>query len=204
METTLTLADIVHGLAILLGLVSCFLGWHFFRFALAVYSFFTGAFLAFMATYSLSSHWSLPALAALLGGITLLWLSFRLLRLTLFLNGLAIGFFASLPLTYTLWPSLAYPIAALAGLILGLACFFAHRTVMMVLMALIGAFLTVYGAAHFAGHPYLAHLLAADNLETVILQLNALGQEPLLLIGVAILATVGATVQHRQIGKKSS
>ena len=204
METTLTLADIVHGLAILLGLVSCFLGWYFFRFALAGYSFFTGAFLAFVATYALSSHWSLPVLAALLGGIAFVWLSFRLLRLALFLNGLAIGFFASLPLTYTLWPSLAYPIAALAGLILGVACFFAHRTVMIVLMSFIGAFLTVYGAAYFVGYPYLAHFLAAENLETFIAQLNALGQEPLLLIGVAILATVGATVQHRQVGKKGS
>ena len=79
---------------------------------------------------------------------------------------------------------------------LGLVCFLAHKTVMMVIMSFIGAFFVVYGAAFFVGYSYLSNLLDADSLEAFTMAFDTLGEHPLLLLAVGCLSSFGCAVQR--------
>ena len=139
-------------------------------------------------------------IVAVIAGLLVSWLAYKIFKLALFINGFALGVLIGLPVGYHLFPSWPYLAAVILGLAFGLIFVAAHKSIIMLSMALIGSFLTVYGFAYFAGHTYLEDLFTADNLEEVMQALHAFGKAPFLMFLASILGATGVLTQCNKAG----
>jgi hypothetical protein len=195
LELTSTDMGLAMGLGIACGLLYCFLGYRLLRFILGLTGFLlAGAVAAALAAVVSEGHLAVSGIAFLVGGIAGMLAFAFLYRAGVFCLGmLGASLVAHVVMTQRAeqWPLWAIPGIGLAG---GFLALVAERPIMTLVTALIGAALTVYGAAYFVLGPevldWLDHPAEAADMRWVLLG------------GWMLLTLLGALAQFSARAKK--
>lgn len=181
--------------ALLVGLLNCFLGYRLFRILLAIYGFVIGAGIAALVANQFFGGQQVLFLAAVvIGGL----IGALLLAALYFVGVFVVGAAAGALLAYGAGAALGLtvPIIALAiaGAVVGVLALFLQRIVIILATAFSGAWLALVGAIALAsGHPLVVDPVVSDPGT-----LQGVGLAPLAFVAlVLVLGAAGVIVQFR-------
>lgn len=196
MAYPLSVEYIVSFFFIILGAVNCFFGWYFFKINLMIYSFLGGAVIGlFTIKFLPFTNVLVYLIVTVIAGLMLVYLVFKILKLVLFINGIALGvlLYAIIMPEGNLSANIIGTV--FSGLLGGILFLVSHKSIMIILTALVGAFLVVCGSVSFLGYPYLITLFSSSSMQEAIQSLHTFWAIFPLAITTILLAMIGVFCQ---------
>lgn len=130
-----------------------------------------------------------------IAGLMLVYLVFKIFKLALFINGIALGvlLYAIIMPEGNLSANIIGTV--FSGLLGGILFLVSHKSIMIILTALVGSFLVICGSVSFLGYPYLITLFSSSSAQEAIQSLYTFWAIFPLAITTTLLAMTGVFCQ---------
>ncbi len=188
--------------AIVLGVLCCFLGYRLFKVVLAICSFVVGGAMSGGLVYVLfGENAALTIIAGIVGGIVIAIILVLLYYVGIFLVGAALGSVLAMAIMNNLLDEPMALVVVVSAIVFGCLALVVHRFLIIISTAALGALDVIVGTAEISGHGFDLTTLVDDpgslmnwaEIETGVI---------LMISGWVVLTLAGILVQYKYTGKR--